>query len=282
MNNDKFLTHFKYKDSFKYLHSIALPPEKVPVELHDFYEIYFFISGDIKFFIDGKAYEMNKNDLMIINNDELHRATPFSKKPYERIVIHFNKEYLNGFCDDEYRLIDFITKRKVGSGNYIPGVDIHKSNIWNMIEKIEETIQQKPKLYELLIKTYFVQLLFEIKNLYYKILENEIEDKQYDERITEIIEYINNNLKEKITLATIEDKFYINKYYLCHLFKKTTGFTILEYVNHKRLTVSKQMLLDGKPVMDTCYEAGFSDYSNFYKMFKRVTGMSPKKFAKEN
>lgn len=282
MNNDKFLTHFKHKDSFKYLHSVALPPERVPIELHNFYELYFFISGDITFFVDGKAYELLEKDMMIINNDELHRAAPNSKKPYERIVIHFNKDYLNGFCDDEYHILDFITKRKVGNGNFIPGEDVNKSNIWNLISNIENTIQKKPKFYEVLIKTYFIQLLFEIKSLYDNILQNEIKDKEYDERITEIIEYINSNLKEKITLAEIEKKFYINKFYLCHLFKKTTGFTVLEYVNHKRLTLSKQMLLDGKPVMDTCYEVGFSDYSNFYKMFKRVTGMSPKKFGKEN
>ena len=34
--------------------------------------------------------------------------------------------------------------------------------------------------------------------------------------------------------------------------------------------------------METCYTVGFGDYSNFYKVFKRVTGIPPKQFAKEN
>ena len=83
-------------------------------------------------------------------------------------------------------------------------------------------------------------------------------------------------MNKKISLSDLEQQLYINKYYLCHLFKKNTGFTVFEYISNKRVMRAKQLLSKGVPVIEACYSVGFSDYSNFYKVFKRVTGIPPK------
>ena len=48
----------------------------------------------------------------------------------------------------------------------------------------------------------------------------------YDVKIVEILDYINTHLHEQITLDSLEERFYVSKYHLCHLFRKNTGVTV--------------------------------------------------------
>ncbi len=282
MKNDKFLTYYQFEDQFDYLHSVATPPEDVPIELHDFFEFYYFLSGDMIFYIEGQAYTMNPGDILIINNDELHRATPRSDEAYERIVIHFNRPFLEGFSAGDYHIIDFLTKRKLGHANLIKADQIDTKPLFSILQRIEAAVNDNSLYTFTLVKTYFIQLLVEMSRLYVDGDTNIITPKHYDERTTSILKYINNNLDQKLSLKELEDLFFINKYYLCHVFKKNTGFTVFEYISNKRIMKAKQLLSRGVPVIEACYAVGFSDYSNFYKVFKRVTGIPPKQFAQQN
>jgi len=100
----------------------------------------------------------------------------------------------------------------------------------------------------------------------------------YDVKIVEILDYINNHLHEQITLDSLEEKFYVSKYYLCHLFRKNTGVTVGEYIAYKRILKAKELLIRGTPVLETCHAVGFRDYSNFYKTFRRLEGVSPREY----
>lgn len=282
MRNDRFLTHYQLDDHFDYLHSVATPPEAVPTELHNFFELYYFISGDMVFYIEGKAYKLNTGDIMVINTDELHRASPLSAKPYERVVIHFNRRCLDGFSGEDYHILDFLTKRKLGHANLIESQKIDTKSLFAYLWRIEEAANEKARHSAILIKTCFIQLLIEMNRIYARRTDEIITPKHYDERIAAVLKYINTNLNRKISLDELERNLYINKYHLCHIFKKNTGFTVFEYISNKRIMRAKQLLSRGVPVMETCYTVGFSDYSNFYKVFKRVTGIPPKQFAKEN
>src|SRR5699024_12592581 len=51
----------------------------------------------------------------------------------------------------------------------------------------------------------------------------------------DLLDFINNNLDKKITLDLLEKQFFVNKYYLSHTFKRSTGFTVVEYITHKRI-----------------------------------------------
>ena len=90
--------------------------------------------------------------------------------------------------------------------------------------------------------------------------------------------YMDEHYVEKITLDDLEAQFFINKYYMCHTFKKQTGITIKEFMNTRKITKAKQMISEGADIMGLCYECGFNDYSTFYKAFKKLTGKSPKDF----
>ena len=77
----------------------------------------------------------------------------------------------------------------------------------------------------------------------------------------------------------LEKQFFVNKYYLSHTFKKSTGFTVVEYITHKRIIWAMDLLTVGQPALEVAHTVGFSDYSTFYKAFKKITGISPREYS---
>lgn len=266
---------------FSLHHSVVESPEDIATHLHDCYELFYFISGDLTYYIEGQAYKLNPHDMIITNSKELHRIVFNSKAAYERKFIHFKQEYVSSFQSDEYNMLNYIEKRKLGYFNKIEAKDVFDSGIdsqWNSIQKA--ALENSPESH-IIIKTFFVQMLVAINKVFSKNNSPIMDTYDYDKKIVSILEYINKNLDERITLDLLQQNFYVNKYYLCHIFKLNTGFTVLEYITYKRIMKAKELLRDGVSVLDVSQTVGFGDYSNFYKAFKKITGFSPKKYLKQ-
>ena len=275
-----------YKDEnhqFNFTHNLSQPPNtNINVHIHDQYELYYFLSGDVIYYIEGQTYKLQSIDILIMNNRELHKPNFESLKDYERIAIHFLPEYVTSFQGKTYDILKSYEKRKLGFFNHFSAEEVARYNIPRHIDKIEKHIDKNSEERHVMIKTIFIQMLVKLNQIFsMKINSGEhAKTYEYDSKIVEILDFINNNLGQKITLDLLEKKFYVSKYYLCHVFKKNTGFTIMEYVIHKRVMKAKELLQMQTPVIDTCNAVGFNDYSNFYKVFKKLTGVSPREFSR--
>jgi len=130
-----------------------------------------------------------------------------------------------------------------------------------------------------------IQLFVELDTLYQSINPGSEYSLNTDPRILPIIEYLNKEYAQPFSLDKLSRKYYIDKYYLSHLFKENTGFTIYEYVQSKRIQKAKSLIQEGEPISKVSTECGFLDYSNFYKAFKKLVQMSPsnyKRISKES
>ncbi len=88
-------------------------------------------------------------------------------------------------------------------------------------------------------------------------------------------------LSEEISLGEIADKAGVSMYYMMHIFKKTTGITIVEYKREKRLEKAKTMLLkDSKTISEIAQECGFGSSAYFSKIFTLNEGVSPSQYRK--
>ena len=102
----------------------------------------------------------------------------------------------------------------------------------------------------------------------------------YKRQAEDILEYINQNIKNTITIKHLATHFYLSESYICRIFKATTGTTINKYVTARRISIAKSLLASGLSVNEAAAESGFNDYSNFLKAFTKAVGLSPKKYAK--
>ena len=100
--------------------------------------------------------------------------------------------------------------------------------------------------------------------------------------VNEIIAYINAHLMESMTLDDIAEHFFMNKDYLGRLFKKHTHATIGHYISMQKLSQAQHLLSQGQSVAQVYEHLGFSSYAYFFKFFKKMTGISPSQYRKNN
>jgi len=100
-----------------------------------------------------------------------------------------------------------------------------------------------------------------------------------DKLISTIQDYIDQNLGGKLQLNEIADAFGLSPAYLSVLFKKNTDIGFSEYVYTRKIEEAKKMLLsDDMKVYEVADALGFESAYYFSKVFKKVSGMSPREY----
>ena len=96
-----------------------------------------------------------------------------------------------------------------------------------------------------------------------------------DERVRSVMDaYYDDDL----SLSEIADRFYHSKYHVCHLFREQVGVTLGDYLVLRRIHLVNDLIRRGDPVTEACFAAGFKNYSNFFRLYKKHTGMTPLEF----
>ena len=75
------------------LHKTGNYGERFFMHVHNHYEIYLSLSDGNKFFVGHKIYEVNKYDVFLFNNADVHRISTSSPDDYERYVVNFYPKY---------------------------------------------------------------------------------------------------------------------------------------------------------------------------------------------
>ena len=94
--------------------------------------------------------------------------------------------------------------------------------------------------------------------------------------------YIDNNYDKDVNLDLLSRLRFVSKFHLLRLFKKHYGLTPRQYLIDKRIEKSKEQLIKGMSVAETCLVVGFESLGSFSTLFKTKTGKSPTEFKKSN
>ncbi len=101
--------------------------------------------------------------------------------------------------------------------------------------------------------------------------------------IKNVKEFIHENFAEKLTLETISENFNMSKNYLCRIFHETAGCTLWDYLTMIRIEHAKQLLTQsGQNNAEIALQVGYDNQGYFSSVFKKKTGISPKKYRKNN
>ncbi|KAA8748179.1 AraC family transcriptional regulator [Paenibacillus sp. UASWS1643] len=105
--------------------------------------------------------------------------------------------------------------------------------------------------------------------------------QQY-ERLKPVLDYIEQQYAEEITLPTLAGLICVTPEYFCHLFKKTTGIRPISYVNQVRVNKSKELLLDNvqRGMEDIARQVGFESTSYYGAIFKKLERITPGSFRR--
>lgn len=269
--------------TFEIFHYRDAKFEGVPVHQHDFYEVYFFISGNVEYCVEGKNYLLKEGDLLLINPLELHqpRIGP-DQRTYERIVLWINKNYLSRLQSNDTSLSRCFDNTNPDHTNLLRLTASQQKYVLSKLSELLEEARSENYGSELAGQAILVRFLVELNRLTLTAEKKEVTVKGDSPLVSDIVSYINTHYCEKISLSSIADEFFLSKYYLSHIFTQTVGTSVNRYITLKRLINAKQMLSSGiKPTIAASH-CGFNDYAGFYRAFTSEYGITPKEYLKIN
>lgn len=247
---------------------------------HPFMELIFVSSGKLLINSDNFNGVLQKNELLIHKANESHALKTVEKNSPTVIIIGFTCDggNFNRFCATPTTLDDNDVKKlaeivKEGRNVFAPPYDVPK---YDMKKK-----KYTPFGAEQLLRNLLEYFLISIMRKYTESTLSEevvVSDKV---NAAEIIAYIDDNYKEKITLDELAFIFRTNRSTLCKVFKANTGKTITEYVSDKKLLSAKKKIKEtDKTLTEIAEELNFESIHYFTRFFKKKTGVSPNEYRK--
>jgi AraC-like DNA-binding protein len=231
---------------------------------HTEYEILYFILGDVDIPIEGRPYTPTPERLLLIPPNTMHGFIVKSARLYKRVSIHFLPEILE---PDERNLL---LKPFQVPARYFP--DLHGIQINSLVDDLKNCKNIEAPLQKIMFKHRLISLLADIYQLYTRAAIHAVPG---NERINSVLQYLNENIKEDISLEQLSKKYFIDKDHLNKLFSKEIGITVHRYVQVKRLILARDEIRKGSGIEEAAYKAGFKDYSNFYRAYRSFFGIKP-------
>lgn len=249
---------------------------------HDFQKIVIFVSGNVTYQIEGKAYKLQPWDILFLSSSEVHKPIIDPSVVYERIIIWLNEGFYKHYSkyDNDLSLCFDIASKNHKHLLRMSTNDLIDAK--TLIQQLEYSRGDIGFASKLLNDALLVQLLVHFNRV---VLDdnkqNSLIDVEYNQKIEDTIRYINNNLDKDLSIDHLASQLYMSKYYLMHTFKEETGHTIHKYILQKKLFLASEHIKTGKELKNISFECGFKDYSSFYRSFKKTFGMSPRDYRKK-
>ena len=259
-----------------YIEKYNMRESMTDMHYHRTNELYYIVSGERDYFIEQQFFKAADGDFVMVPRDLMHKT---AGKGATRILIYFSDSFLLKFFSA--KTVEFVMS-KYKASIFRPPMMMRgylDSTVASLLHLYEEKMKNGDKNVDEVIASYLFAILFTIATAdnYY------IEHAYPDERISQIIKYINENYSQIDNIEEIASKFYISKFYLCKIFSENLNTSIVSYLNMVKIHSACQMIRDGNERMvDIALRCGFNSSSYFCKVFKKEMGITPREFIRQN
>ncbi|UQB69512.1 AraC family transcriptional regulator [Epilithonimonas zeae] len=230
------------------------------------------IGSNISYFSDG--------DLILIGSNLPHcgMTNENTNNDYE-VVIQFPVDFLGSEFWQAKEMNKIAALLEAAKSGIVFGDEVK-----NALKTKMEALTEATSLTKLMI---LIEILDELSHTQdYKILNASKyylqTQKEDNDRINVIFNYVKDHFKEQITLETVAELSNMTVPSFCRYFKKITNKTFTQFVNEYRITHSLKLLAEQPmSITEVCFDSGFNNFSYFNKTFKEHTQKSPSQYRKE-
>ena len=246
---------------------------------HKEIEIILVLKGQLNIKLGSNSYLLEEDDLILINTNQVHSTSEQS----EDIILLVMQIDPSGYNEYQPQLsnvffeFETLLEQKEGQQKF--------DQIRSYLAEIMWELNKKDTGYQLKTKGVINALLvYFLRNLNYKNIDKEnVKLKEESlERLQRIINYIDNNYAQEISLQTIAERENLSYYYLSHFFKDKMGISFQKYLNEVRIKKAEPLLRNKeKTITDISYQVGFANPKSFYRSFKQKFNSTPGAYRKE-
>ncbi len=273
---DSFQKTGYLNSEFKIFHLTDQQSREFVYHYHGFHKIILFISGNVSYFIEGKSYELKPYDIVLVKAGEIHKPMVHDNTPYERIIIYISSDFFEAYKNDGYDLTCCFSKAEEHRSNVLRMDAVYKEGLYDTCYRLIQSFHDNGYAYKLYQKVLFLEFMIILNRVVLNQNIVYLETNTANQKILDIMKYINKHLEDNISVDSIASSFYLNRSYVMHLFKAETGYTIGKYITEKRLFKAKNLIKNGSSITNACYNSGFKNYTTFFRAYKEKFNTSPK------
>lgn len=258
------------KEDFRLFHINDRTDREFEWHYHDFHKIIVFVSGKVTYHIEGKAYQLKPQDILLVSQGAIHKPEIDPSIPYERYIFWIRDDLSSPELNTCFQ------KANDRSFNLIRLDSVLQEKLKDLLPEIEHSLRDTQFGDSILSKALFAQFMIYINRIFLKS-STAPDQKSYssDSQVEQLLKYINRNLSENLSIDHLAERFFFSKYHMMRKFKKETGYTIHNYIISKRLLHARSLIAQGIPVMKAAMQSGFQDYTAFVRAYKKQFGTVP-------
>ena len=258
---------------------ISRGSERVLPHSHSFYEVILCCAcEDVQYLLGSQRYRIQKGDVLLIPPGVSHCPLfpETMHRPYERIVVWINAELLQRIHQRPEMAYD----RERWNSHYLLRT---AGTRWEntIAEAFQRGCTESEKRYpgwEGVLYGNTTMLIALLNRMMH--MNPEHPDSEQDGLLDALLHYVENHLTEKISVTTAARHLLVSESTVTHLCSRQLGVSFYQYVIRQRLVVAKQYMQENVPLGQIWELAGFSDYSTFYRAFRKEYGLPPREFRK--
>lgn len=273
MNIEQYEQKGYLNSDFKFFHIRDNKNFDIPYHYHDFHKLILVLSGNLKYLIEGREYDLMPFDFVLVKRHSIHRPYLADNcDTYDRMILYLSDDFLR-----KYKLTDAFDKISEVESYVVRFPARISTDIIDAFKKVESDIGMEATEYagELLTRIDVLKLLITFNKA---CIQEDIgfrPEARYNRKVIDLITYINENISSDLSIDYLADHFYFSKYHMMRVFKKETGHSIHQYISEKRILMARNMIMSGVPATVAYLECGYRDYSSFSRAYKNLIGCLP-------
>jgi AraC-like DNA-binding protein/quercetin dioxygenase-like cupin family protein len=247
---------------------------------HSYFEITWIREGSGCYYVNGKVYFVSPGDLIIFNNVEPH-GWQVLQDELKVVAMIFSPSFVSEYSDFSH--MEYLQPFIERGSNFRNKVDRESeiaSEIIGILREILQEWERQEVGHRLMIRADVLRILTLLIRCYQddsKSQELLHEKKKAMKRLQGAFDYIDSHYAEKITLEETARMVYMSPNYFSSYFHKATETSFSDYVTMQRIRKANELLgTTEKSINEIAMECGFPNISNFYRLYKKHTGTSPR------
>ena len=243
---------------------------------HIFYEL-LFCCNDCKaeYLVGADRYRLRRGDIVFVPPGISHRPLlPENlSEPYERYVLWLSQEFVDDFIarfSPNGKGISYGTLLRTGGTKWELLGELFRRGVWEA--------ENRAPGWQAAVYGNTITLL--------TLMGRSIQERTADllkaekpDLLNAVLAYIEMHLGDKITLEDTAKHFYVSVSTITQLFRQKMGTSFYHCVTQQRLIAAKTMIAEGKHLEEVSRLVGFTDYSSFYRAFKKEYGITPRQYT---
>ena len=234
--------------------------------IHHFSELIYITEGRGFFTLEDKKYQVGEGDLIIIPPDMEHTEHSFDCYPLEYIAVG-----VSGIAFRDNKSLERFFICHYGADTELLSV---------LLLLLNEAEGQKAG-YSTACQALLDVLLIRLVRKQ-ELMPSGFTPSRMTKECSQIKRYLDSNYADSITLDQLASLTHMSKYYLVHAFTRYSGLSPINYLNARRIEISKELLVTtDHSIAQIASLTGFSSQSYFAQVFKRESGKTPAQYRKE-